>query len=289
MVLKPWAAERAVDAALARELIGRQFPQLARARVEPVGEGWDNTVFSVDGTYVFRFPRRRIAVQSIEREIVVLPQIAARLPLPIPVPEMIGAPEDRFPWPFAGYRMLPGRTADQAALSVDRRTAAAPTLAKFLRALHAVPLDAGRDSIDRLDATRLRDRTSEWLRELDLPPPPWFEEPVRAPVPRALVHGDLHARQILIDSAGAVCGVIDWGDVHFGDPACDFAVAWTFLPPQGRAKFRSEYGSIDDETWRLARLRGLHLSAALAVYARGISDEQLFREALAALDFVRIS
>ena len=282
---KPWSPERVVSVELARELIEAQFPQLSPARVAALGEGWDNSVFSVDGEWVFRFPRRQIAVPLIERELRVLPALAGALPLPVPNPELIGTGGKRFPWTFAGHRMLPGRTADQAALTVEQRSAAAAPLGRFLRALHALPLNAGPDSFDRLDAEWMRARTAERLSELSIERPRWFDDPVRKPVLRALVHGDLHARQILVDG-GVVTGIIDWGDVHFGDPACDLAIAWTFLPPPGRAAFFAAYGSVDPETWSLARLRGLHLSAALGVYAKHTSDDRLLRESLAAIDLV---
>ena len=73
---KPWSPERVVSVELARELIEAQFPQLSPARVAALGEGWDNSVFSVNGEWVFRFPRRQIAVPLIERELRVLPALA---------------------------------------------------------------------------------------------------------------------------------------------------------------------------------------------------------------------
>ncbi|MGZ6142255.1 MAG: phosphotransferase [Myxococcales bacterium] len=289
MALRPWLPERAVDAAAAQALIEAQFPQLKPARVTPLGEGWDNTAFAVNDAWVFRFPRRQIAVPLIEREIVVLPQLSGRLPLPVPAPELIGAAVESFPWPFAGYRMLPGRTADQAGLTLAQRERAAAPLGRFLQALHALPIAAGRDAFDRLQAAKMRRHTAPRLRELGLPEPGFFDDPVRAPLSGVLVHGDLHARQVLVDGEGSVCGVIDWGDVHSGDPACDLAIAWTLLPHPARPSFRQAYGAIDPETWALARLRGLHLCAALGVYAKHTSDEPLLREALAAFDFVRTS
>ena len=158
---KPWSPERVVSVELARELIEAQFPQLSPARVAALGEGWDNSVFSVDGEWVFRFPRRQIAVPLIERELRVLPALAGALPLPVPNPELIGTGGKRFPWTFAGHRMLPGRTADQAALTVEQRSAAAAPLGRFLHALHTLPLNAGPDSFDRLDAEWMRARTAE--------------------------------------------------------------------------------------------------------------------------------
>lgn len=132
----------------------------------------------------------------------------------------------------------------------------------------------------------MRARTGPRLRELGIEAPPFFDDPVRAPRATALVHGDLHARQLLVGGAGEPCGVIDWGDAHQGDPACDLAIAHMLLPPAARAAFREAYGEIDEETWALARLRGLHLAAALAVWAKHTADEGLGREALAAIRFV---
>ena len=74
--------------------------------------GWDNTAFVVNDEWVFRFPRREIAVALIERESRLLPRIADELPLPVPRPDLVGAAEPRFPWPFSGYRALPGGDAN---------------------------------------------------------------------------------------------------------------------------------------------------------------------------------
>ncbi len=286
MALRPWLPERAVDAAAARALIEGQFEALRPARVEPLGEGWDNGAFLVNEAFVFRFPRRQIAVPLLEAEIRLLPQLQGKLPLPVPDPQFIGAATEGFPWPFAGYRLLPGRTADQAALTGEQRARAAAPLGQFLKALHALPIEAGRDPFDRLDAAKMRQHTAPRLRELGLALPDFFDQPVRAPLRGVLVHGDLHARQLLVDAQGLPCGVIDWGDVHRGDPACDLAIAWTLLAPEHRAAFRESYGPIDEATWALARLRGLHLCAALGVYARHSEDEALLREALAGFAFV---
>src|SRR5262245_40038701 len=132
---EPWAAEHVVDVELARALIEDQFPELVPAKVEPFGVGWDNTAYLVNTKWVFRFPRRSIAAPLIERELALLPAIAPRVTLPIPVPRFAGRPEERFAWPFAGYRVLEGRTASR--LSHDLRGRAAEPLGRFLAALHA--------------------------------------------------------------------------------------------------------------------------------------------------------
>ena len=70
---RPWSAEHDVSASLARELIETQFPKLTPVGVEPLGVGWDNTAYRVNDKFVFRFPRRQIAVELIRTEARVLP------------------------------------------------------------------------------------------------------------------------------------------------------------------------------------------------------------------------
>ncbi len=296
---EPWAAERAVDAELARALIAAQFPGMG-ARVEPLGAGFDNSAFLVDGEWVFRFPRRAVAVPLLEREIQLLPSLAARLPLPIPRPERVGRPEARFPWPFAGYRALPGRTACGAALTDEERAGFAVPLARFLAALHAFPLaeaaaaGAPGDEIARADVAVRAPKALTALAALaaagvidaaaarrlariveQTAPPP--------PRPPALVHGDLYGRHLLVDGARRLAGVIDWGDLHLGARAIDLAVGWSFLSPGAREIFLREYGAADEADRALARFRAVYHSANTARYAHAVGDRDLLDESLRVL------
>jgi aminoglycoside phosphotransferase (APT) family kinase protein len=296
---QPWVAENAVSAELANQLIERQFPTLAPARVEPFGVGWDNTAYLVSGEWVFRFPRRAIAVDLIRVEAAILPVIAPLLPLAIPVPCYVGEPEDRFPWPFAGYRMIAGQTACTANLDEGQRLRAALPLAHFLRALHSVPRTnveksgAGPDTLGRLDVSKRRQQISDRLRQAQAKGlvgdvEPWLERACDVPEDwtpsgSTLVHGDFYVRHLLVDAAGIPTGVIDWGDVHLGDRAVDLSIAHSFLPPAARDMFRAAYGPIDDATWRMARFKALHVAVMLLVYAADVGDAALLREAHFAL------
>ena len=62
----------------------------------------------------------------------------------------------------------------------------------------------------------------------------------------------------MIDDRSVPCGVIDWGDVHLGDPALDIAIAHLILPSSAHAAFRSCYGPIDEPTWNAARYRAIY-------------------------------
>ena len=62
---REWQADVVVEAGLVRRLLGDQFDELELRSLEPLGEGWDNSVWLVDERWVFRFPRREIAVPAV--------------------------------------------------------------------------------------------------------------------------------------------------------------------------------------------------------------------------------
>ena len=291
----PWAAKTVVSPKLAVALIGAQFSDLAPVRVAPLGVGWDNTAFLVNDVHVFRFPRREIAVPLLEAEARLLPAIAPRLPLAVPVPDRIGRPSARFSWPFLGYRFVPGRTADRAHLSETQREAAAEPLGRFLAALHGFPVDEALalggvgDTIGRLDLAKKVPEALERLARL--PAEVLGSAPdkvrsilegsarIRAPAARVLAHGDLYVRHLLVDDAGGLCGVIDWGDLHIGNPAVDLSVAYGFLPPAARPRFLQAYDRrVAAPTWWLARFRAVFSALAILDYGRQIGDADLERE-----------
>jgi aminoglycoside phosphotransferase (APT) family kinase protein len=289
-----WSAEVVVDEQLVRRLLA-QFPELEVRSLRRLAEGWDNSVWVVDGRYAFRFPRRAIAIPGIEREIAVLPELAPLLPLPVPRPVYVGAPTEEYPWPFFGCELIPGDEAGDAALDDDERVEIGLELARFLRALHtteiAWPLPI--DFNGRADTSRrvmlARDELAE-LEQLALwrAPPRverLFDEAERLPRPETpvLVHGDLHFRHLLVDG-GHASGVIDWGDVCRADPAIDLPLLWSFVPPEGRSAFLDAYGPVNDAQLLRARLLAIQLCAVLARYGHHERLEGVEREALAGLN-----
>lgn len=277
-----WTAEVEVTEDEAARVIAAQFPLLAPVTVRLLGAGWDNTAFVVNEHFVFRFPRRAIAVPLLATELEVLPQLASHLPLPIPVPSFQGTLGE---WPFGGYERLAGQTMCGARLREAERAGLAVSLAQFLRVLHAQKVPAPPDMIRRLDLEFRLPRAQENLAKaralgllgelaLDFVPP-------RGWVARTdtLVHGDLYVRHLLVGDERALAGVIDWGDLHLGDPAIDLSIAFIVLPPEAHDAFRAAYGPIEDETWQVARLRATWHTLTVLLYAAEIEDADLVREA----------
>lgn len=297
-----WDPEIEVDADRARTLIAAQFPELAHADVREVAAGWDNVVHLVDERWVFRFPRRAIAVPGVRREIAVLPRLAEHLPLPIPEPRFVGVPADGYPWPWFGAPYLPGVELAESGLAEDRRSALAAALGGFLRELHSPALASRIAASLPVDPMRRADmgfRVPHARRRLDQAVEAGLWQPTDAverllrdaiglpPPSRVLVlHGDLHVRHVLVDRVGRATGVIDWGDVSAGDPSADLAMAFGSFVGTAREAFFQAYGPIDGLTELRARVIATFLAGALLTYAADVGLEPLRAESLRSLERV---
>jgi aminoglycoside phosphotransferase len=103
-----------------------------------------------------------------------------------------------------------------------------------------------------------------------------------------LCHGDLYDRHLVVDpDDGSLRGVIDWGDVHLGDPGVDLALAHRFLPTAAHPSFREAYGDIDEVRWRAARARAFGHALATLFYAKDVGDGALERGCFTALRYLR--
>jgi len=170
-------------------------------------------------------------------------------------------------------------------------------LAEFLAALHSLSPDEARirgaseDSIRRLDASRHKTKAIDRLNTFthDLIPRgvetrlrclldtlPAIEEPSV----NTLVHGDLHGSQILVtEESHELAGVIDWGDVHLGDPAADFAVVHSLLPRDCHETFLRAYGPVDALSWSAAKGRAIWHTIAVLAQAVDVGDKDTIVEA----------
>ncbi len=303
-----WAAEIDVTPQLAAELIREQFPELPARQVTLLETGWDNTAYVVDGEWLFRFPRRQVALPGVRREMAVLPRLASALPLPIPDPRFAGAPSPRYPWPFFGARLLPGSELAEAALAEERRTGAAVAVGEFLRALHdpgllalvdgaGLPVDPMRRASPAVRASRAREvverltRRGVWSPGRDVTQ--LLGEAGRAAAgadggpaggPFVVCHGDLHLRHLLVDGEGAVSGVIDWGDLCLADPAVDLAIAYLAFAGEARAALLAAYGRpVGAQRELAARTCAVSVGVALLEYAAAEGRAALMRETIAGL------
>ncbi|GAA5615620.1 hypothetical protein Spla01_06835 [Streptomyces platensis] len=284
------AAEVPVSAELVRRLLGEQHPDLAGLPVEVLANGWDNLVCRLGGEFLVRMPRRAMAAELVVHEQRWLPELAGRLPLPVPAPVRVGQPAAQYPWSWSVVPFFPGRIAARS--EPDDRWSTAAALGGFLDALHVpapseAPVNASRgiplagrakgvltglaqvDPADRATALRVWETAAAM--------PAWDGPPV-------WLHGDLHPANLLVDR-GRISAVIDFGDITSGDPATDLSVAWMLFTAEQRVALREAYGRADDATWGRARGWALALSLVFLTYSadnplmRGIG-ERAFRAVL---------
>ncbi|MGY5012519.1 phosphotransferase [Streptomyces sp. 900105755] len=280
------AAEVPVSVDLVRRLLDEQHPDLAHLPIGVLANGWDNLVCRLGQEFLVRLPRRALAAELVAHEQRWLPELAGRLPLPVPAPVRVGQPTAEYPWAWSVVSFLPGLIAARS--EPDDPWSAATTLGGFLDALHVpapsqapvnsfrgIPL-AGRaegvltglahvDQADRATALQI------W--ETAAAAPAWDGPPV-------WLHGDLHPANILVDR-GRISAVIDFGDITSGDPAADLSMAWMLFTPEQRAALRQAYGRADDATWERARGWALALSLVFLSHSadnplmRGIGERAL--------------
>lgn len=287
----PWRPEREVTLDEARRAV--RECGLAADDVSIVASGWDNTIVLVDDVWVFRFPRREMALPGVDREITLLPRLAPRMSLPIPVPEHVGVYGDP-PWRFWGARHLAG--TELAVSPHADRGAVAAAIGRFLRELHALPADPGLpvDPFGRADAVsraaRARDVLDD-LRRLELHDDDGVLDEVLIaaevagppPTRTVLSHGDLYSRHVLVDENGHAAAVIDWGDLCAAPPSVDLSIAYSAFSGDARAALFDAYGPVDDDTSLRARVMAIFSAASVAHYAHDVDDPVLLDDALRGL------
>jgi len=269
-----------ITASLVSRLVAEQFPSWAGRPVRPVpADGWDNRSYRLGDDLLVRLPSAADYVEAVAKEDHWLPRLAPQLPLQVPEPVATGHPAAGYAWPWSVRRWIEGRPvlgtppADAVTFARD--------LARFLVVLRGIDGTGGPrpgphcfhrggppgyyDDEVRTALTALGSRvdggacravwagalTSSWLR-----PPVWF-------------HGDIAPGNLLLDDAGGLAAVIDFGTCGVGDPTCDLVITWTLLRGDARTAFVDGV-DLDAETW--ARARGWALWKALIMLARGGPD-----------------
>ena len=265
MATKP-IAEVEVDVEWVRQLLRSQFPDLADLPLAPLASGWDNVLFRLGEDLLVRLPRRKLAVQLIRNEQRLLPWIAPRLPLSVPVPVQMGQPDCGYPWHWSVAPWFPGEPADLSPLSGS----SAAMLGEFLVELHRDdvadapenPFRGGplaerapyfQERWGRLRNAGVEEASDAVLRQWELA--------VEAPSASESrwIHGDLHPQNLLVD-AGRISAVIDWGDLTAADIATDLSAAWMlFEDARDREALLAVHPLVDEAVVHRARGWAIHL------------------------------
>ncbi len=262
------ADEIEIPEPLVRGLVDRQFPDWAGLPLRPVTAfGTDHRLFRLGEELLVRMPVYAASAGQALSDAAWLPRLRPHLPVALPTPVAVGAPDATYPFAWSVVPWLPGEAlADVAA---DRSWLAAD-LADFVLALRAVDTAGGpRPSgtargmsldpewpvaeriVEHEDLIDVDRALAAWQAGLDAGP--W-------PGPGVWIHGDLLGGNLLV-LGDRLTAVIDWGPLTVGDPAADVTPAWTMLEGSARELFRERL-AVDDDTW--ARARAWVLLPALA-------------------------
>lgn len=302
-----WHADIQITDELVRDCLREQFRLLVPIKsIRHIGEGWDNNAFLVNEKNIFRFPRRKVAVELIERENKVLNNLPTFENLAVPTPKYIGHPSPRYPYPFQGYDMIMGVSAYQAHLSDQERIASLVTFTKFLKQLHtideahALALGAAPQVFDRTAvskavatlherATKIMARKICRINEEHLQQEMALPQQLSLPYhDKCLVHGDLDCRHLIFNKK-QLTGVIDWGDMGINNKSIDLAAIWSFYPSSCHSQFFKFYGVVDPATWQYARFLGLYTDFTLMLYGADMGDALLVTEAISAVKRINAS
>ena len=289
-------AEVDIDATLVRSLLADQHPDLSDRPIVELANGWDNVIYRLGDDLTVRLPRRAMAAVLVEHEQRWLPELAVRLPIPIPAPVRTGEPALGYPWRWSVNPWLSGSIAATTPFTDPEREA--QRLGEFIAALHVpAPVDAppnpfrghfiGRNDevftqrVEGLSGSGLLDAgaaLARWRTLTDVDP--W-------PAPPVWLHADCHAANVLV-ADGELSAVIDWGDICAGDPATDLSCAWSLFDAETRPIFRAAAGTgehqVDDATWQRAEAWALHF----AVTYLAMSDDNPTMRAIGETLLIRL-
>jgi 8-oxo-dGTP pyrophosphatase MutT (NUDIX family) len=210
---------------------------------------WDSVATLVEGRWVDRSPRRPEVEPSLLAEVELMPVVAARVPLEVPVPRLVSRDPLRVRHVVVeGDPVDPGRLAGADGL----------VLGQFLRHLHAIPLEDLPAGSPGVSADR-EDRAAQ-LCEFERTVLPLLPTDLHGAGRRlirdlgvvgeqTLTHADLVPEHLLVRD-GRVTGVIDWGDARVTDPALDLAWLLHGTPAGFADALRTAYGVTSEQDRR---------------------------------------
>lgn len=212
-------------------------------------------VIAGDRRFVLKLVDAAEAAEAVPLQIAALDHLARcapDLPTPAAVADRVGNPlvrlEDRSAW-MVDYR--PGRLLSEVAPDAILRATLGGITARLVTALSTFN-DARADRFVEWDVSRAaavsrllgaeRDARARGMAETVLDAFAAAGADGWPHLPRQIIHGDLNPFNIIIDDAGGVSGIIDFGDMHRGPRIAELAIAASYHLADGIGACREVVG-----------------------------------------------
>jgi aminoglycoside 2''-phosphotransferase len=235
---QPEKYEHDVSIEEARADIKSNFPDLDISTIEPAGAGFTNVAFLVNSEYIFRFAKRIRASSQISMETKILPQLESNLDLPIPHIEYSGVRTVNG-FKFMGYKKIDGQELQKEkyeALDKPHQDEVISKIASFINTMHSFPIEQAQKA-----GVEIKDYKAHYLKEFEVVKEkvfPLINEQTQKQLGAifeeylsdeknfdylpSLMHGEIGPKHILTDEEGSITGIIDFGDMHIGDPDFEY-------------------------------------------------------------------
>lgn len=229
-----------------KEIISKQFPEYSNLEIRLVeNNGHDNRTYHLGNALSLRFPSDIAYATQVIKEYKYCPILQKTLTLSITQPIKLGLPSPLFPYHFSINKWIEGEVATRA--NIYDLNLFALELAQFINGLQRCatsdgPLAGSHNFYRGGNLSIYHNETLHAIKECTL-----FDQNECLKIwmnalasddyqENVWVHGDI-ARGNLLIKDHHLCAVIDFGSIAIGDPACDYAIAWTFFEPDSRKIF----------------------------------------------------
>jgi aminoglycoside 2''-phosphotransferase len=221
------------------ERIKQVYPSLTIKGFQLNEIGQNNDVLIVNGTMVFRFPKYKKGIESLNKETVILEAIKNKVSLPIPNPIYQSFDKWEAGKAFVGYELIQGSPLWKGSFaSINNEEVVnrlASQLVTFLIEIHSIskktlPLEETNPHDEMVNLfQRIQNKLYPFMREESQRQISYSFETILSSktclnLNTTLVHGDFGATNILWNpTTYTISGIIDFGGSAIGDPAYDFA------------------------------------------------------------------
>lgn len=258
----------------------------------PQIQGHDNTTLILNDKFSFRFPTAKEYENQVIKEHIILDEIRKSITLKIPKQIFLGNPDVDFPFHWSINEWIHGEVSSKyKAMEWDKFVNG---ISKFLLELSKIEKKEIFSIPDKNNFYRggklsiyeneflgsmniIKSRKILSVSEFEFLMKVWQSamSAENTIIKESFVHGDLNLDNILVNPKnGEINAIIDFGLMTYGDPACDYALAWSSLDSHHRTTLLKQTNCDHDLA---SRAKGWALWKAAISIAK--EDKKFIRQA----------